>query len=176
MFVNEAWDRFAEENGGAPACLGDALLGTRWLDHIAGEEVRATHAALLARALSPSSGARGAIVQVGECNTAITSALVSTRLQPVLLHGIEPTGVAIVHETVRARPIEEVYDPVARGVESYRDGEGRLTQCSCCRRLRDPVEGGSWDLVREVVQAPPTPVVHGLCELCAELHFRCAHD
>jgi hypothetical protein len=110
------------------------------------------------------------VTHVAESNTPERAALLATRLEPVLAGGFEPVGVSIVHEVVRDRPIEEVYDLVDRPVEAYRDATGHVTQCACCRRARDPADAQRWDLVPALL-ASPVPVSHSLCELCAELHY-----
>jgi hypothetical protein len=170
LFVNEAWDRHAAENGGAPSCLGASLIGTAWLDHIRGAAVREAHAQVLERALR-GGPRRRAVTQVAESNTATRAALLKTRYAPVVAHGGDVIGVAIEHQVVRERPIEEVYGVSALPPDSYRDADGRLTQCSCCRRVRDPGEPSRWDLVAALVERPaPGEIVHVLCELCVELH------
>ncbi|GEJ58808.1 PAS domain-containing protein [Anaeromyxobacter diazotrophicus] len=168
LFVNEAWERHAAENGGGPGCFGEALIGTRWLDHIHGDEVRQRYAALLQRALDASVPRPRTVTQVSECNTPSIAALLSTRLDAVL-EGGEAVGVRVVHALVRERPIGEVYEVVYRPLAAYRDAEGRLTQCSCCRRLRDPGAPEQWDLVLEGL-ARPAPAAQALCGYCAELH------
>jgi PAS fold len=168
VFVNEAWDRHAAANGGAPRCLGASLIGTSWLDHIAGDEVKEHHARLLERALRPAARPP-AVVHVAESNTPTTAALVSTRLAPVLDRG-EPLAVSVVHSVVRERPIAEVYEVVHGSAEDYRGAGGELAQCSCCRRVRDPADASRWDLVPELLTSPPR-ATHVLCELCAELHY-----
>ena len=168
LFVNEAWDRHAMANGGAPACLGSSLIGTSWLDHIHGDEMRQLHASLLERALRARGPHPRPVIQVGESNTPTTAALLSTRLE-LVLQGGEALAVSIVHSTVRERPIAEVYDVVDRPPEAYQDARGEIVQCSCCRRVRDPAEPERWDLVPALL-AEPVRATHALCELCGELH------
>jgi hypothetical protein len=172
LFVNDAWERHATSNGGTPACLGDALIGTNWLDHIRGEEVREFHAELLARALRRPGPHPRPILQVGEVNTPTTAALTSTRLEPVMIQAGEPVAVAIHHTLVRERPIEDVYDVVDRPLEAYRDASGEIVQCSCCRRFRDPADPERWDLVPKLLTGP-APAEQKLCPLCSELHYGC---
>ncbi len=174
LFVNEAWDRRALEGGEDPSALGSALIGTSWLACIPGEEARRRHADLLERALH-ARGPRRAIVQVGEWNTPSTAALLSTRLEPVLVSGGDAIAVSVVHTIVRERPIAEVYEVVDRPAESYRVQGGPIVQCSCCGRIRDPGQLDRWDLVPALL-CPPDPVTHVICELCAELHYGPAHD
>ena len=168
--MNEAWDQHALANGGAPACLGSSLIGTSWLSHIKGAEVRRLHAEILARAFHPRGTHPRPIIQVGEANTASTAALVSTRFTPVLSQGGEPVALSIVHTVVRERPIGEVYEVVVASPEAYRDGQGQITQCSCCRRVRAHTEPARWDFVPELLSRPQT-VVLALCDLCGELHY-----
>jgi len=169
LFVNEAWDRHAAQNGGGPSCLGASLIGTRWLDHVRGDEVREGLADLLARALRDPGPRPRPLLQMGECNTPTTAALLSTRLEAVL-HGGEAVAVRILHTVVRERPISEVYDVVHRPLDSYRADDGQVTQCSCCRRMRDPVEPDRWDLVPALLTQPLVEAKQVLCGYCAELH------
>ena len=170
LFVNNAWDDHALVNGGAPGCLGTSLIGTSWIDHIRGEEVRRVYGAMLEQALAVHEPRRRPLSQVGESNTPNTAALVSTQFEPVMQGG-EAIAVGIVHSTVRVRPIAEVYEIVHRPADAYRNFEGELVMCACCRRVRDPAEPERWDLVPEILADPP-PVSYGLCDLCAELHCR----
>jgi hypothetical protein len=181
LFVNEAWDRFARENGGGERVASGSLVGTRWVDHIAGEEPRRLHRLLFERAvrrLGPGPG--GGVVQLNEANGPETARLVATHLEPVVGHGNVLTGVAVVHRTVRELPLAEVY-AVASGAESRWLGEdGHVEQCSCCRRVRRPEEPEEWDLVPGLVAEPPETVQFGYCALCLELHYAAgvgvAHD
>jgi hypothetical protein len=169
LFVNEAWDRHALANGGAPSCLGASLIGTRWLEHVRGDEVREGLADLLSRVLRKQGPRPRALLQMGECNTPTTSQLLSTRLEPVL-HDGEAVAVRILHTVVRERPIAEVYDVVHRPLDSYRAEGGLVAQCSCCRRVHDPAEPERWDLVPALLSEPLAEARQVLCGYCAELH------
>jgi hypothetical protein len=171
LFVNQAWDHFAAENGGAPGRLGSALIGTAWSDHLIGEEIRRYHAKLIDRALR-SDGTRALqVVQVSEANSPTQARLVATRFEPLMVRGGgERIGIAVVHATVRVRPIEEVYPLVAGEERQYQDEEGRVIQCSCCRRTREPASG-RWDFVPSLVEMSPQGAHWAFCELCLELHY-----
>jgi hypothetical protein len=172
LFANEAWDRFARENGGGERVAAAALVGTRWFDHIAGEEPRRLHKLLFERAarrLGPAAG--GGVVQLNEANTPALARLVATHLEPVIGPGDQLTGVAVIHRTVRELPLEEVY-PLASGEESrWRGEDGLVEQCSCCRRVRRPESPEEWDLVPGLVAEPPQQARFGYCALCMELHY-----
>jgi hypothetical protein len=169
LFVNDAWDRHALQNGGAPGCLGAALIGTSWLTHIRGEEVQRFHAALFERALRSRSPRPRPVIQVGESNTPTTAALVSSRLE-LIQQGDEPFAVSVVHTTIRERPVAEVYELVEGPPDAYRQPGGKIVQCSCCRRVRHPSDGGRWDFVPSLLAAPLV-ATQTVCELCAELHY-----
>ena len=168
LFVNEAWSR---DGAAEQVEEGRGLVGTSWLDRFDCEEVRRLHAEFLFHALKPAPGTRPRPeVHVLERNTSTSAVLVAMRMEPVLLDG-GPVAVAITHTPVRERPIDEVYPPVERGLEEYRAPDGTVTQCACCRRLRDPAEEGRWDLVQALVESPPAGAVQGLCGMCRELHY-----
>ncbi|MBK9517723.1 MAG: hypothetical protein IPO09_10285 [Anaeromyxobacter sp.] len=172
LFVNEAWDRFARDNGGGERVDSAALVGTRWFDHIAGDAPRRLHRLLFERAvrrLGPGPG--GGVVQLNEANGPELARLVATHLTPVVGTGGALTGIAVVHRVVRELPMAEVY-PVAAGHEArWHDGQGAVEQCSCCRRVRRPEEPEEWDLVPGLVTEPPERVHFGYCALCLELHY-----
>lgn len=168
LFVNDAWDRHAMANGGAPACLGASLIGTPWLAHIRGEEVRRYHAALFQRALRSRAPHPRPVLHVGESNTPTTAALVSSRFE-LVLQGGEPVAISIVHATLRALPIGEVYELVESPSHAYRHPGGEIEQCSCCRRVRAPGEPDRWDFVPALVAEPPA-ATQTVCELCSQLH------
>ncbi len=172
LFVNEAWDRFARENGGGERVASSSLVGTRWFDHISGDAPRRLHRLLFERAvrrLGPA--AHGGVVQLNESNGPETARLVATHLEPVIGPGDVLTGVAVIHRVVRELPLDEVY-PVVTGEESrWRDEHGAVEQCSCCRRVRRPEEPEEWDLVPGLVAEPPEGVRFVYCALCLELHY-----
>lgn len=172
LFVNEAWDRFARENGGGERVGAASLVGTRWFDHLSGEAPRRLHRLLFQRAarrLGPAAG--GGVVQFTEANGPATARLVATHLDPISGPGGGLTGVAVVHRLVRELPLAEVY-PVATGDQArFRGEDGAVEQCSCCRRVRRPEEPEEWDLVPGLVAVPPAGVRFDYCALCLELHY-----
>jgi len=172
LFVNEAWDRFARENGGGERVASSSLVGTRWFDHFSGEAPRRLHRLLFERAvrrLGPA--AYGGVVQVNEANGPEMARLVATHLEPVIGPGDVLTAVAVIHRVVREVPLAEVYPVVTGDEERWRGGDGLVEQCSCCRRVRRPEEPAEWDLVPGLVAEPPADVRFGYCALCLELHY-----
>lgn len=169
-FVNEAWDRFARENGGAPGALGSAVVGTPWIEHVLGDDVRAHHVALLERALA-GQGWSG-VVHLGECNSPTEARLMASRFERVLSGpGGEPVGIAAVHTMLAARPLAEAHRLVELDGSAYRHPHGMLVQCACCRRVQSPADPARWDLIPHLLESPGERVTHGLCELCVRLYY-----
>jgi hypothetical protein len=169
-FVNPAWDRFASENGGAPGALGAAVVGTAFLDHVAGHEVRAHHARLLERALA-GQGWSG-VVQLGECNSPTEARLIAARFERVLSGSVEkPVGIAAVYTILTARPLAEAYRTMEAEEAAYRGPNGLLVQCACCRRVQFAADPDRWDLLPRLIESPAEMVTHGLCDLCVQLYY-----
>ena len=171
LWVNRAWDRFAQENGGAPGALGASVVGSPFLDHICAGEVRSQHAAALARARSLIAPAPvGGVVLVGECNSDRVARLMASRFEPLRAQDGTLLGISAVYTFLREGPIGESYPPVERDPEGYRGRGGLIRQCACCRRVRDPI-ANAWDLVPSLVSSPRPDVSHGICPLCVQLHY-----
>ncbi|HVP67099.1 MAG TPA: hypothetical protein VMT17_07530 [Anaeromyxobacteraceae bacterium] len=171
LWVNQAWDRFAAANGGAPRALGAAVVGTPFLDHVAAGETRAWHAEALDRARALSAPAPvGGVVLVGECNSEGQARLMASRFEPLRTPSGELLGLSAVYTFLREVPIGESYPPVDRDPEGYRGTGGLIRQCSCCRRVRDP-RADAWDLVPSLVARVHPDASHGICPLCVELHY-----
>ncbi len=177
LFVNDAWERFGAAHGAEDRCGAGALVGTRWLDGIHGEQPRHLHAALLHRALRRDGDAPGgAVLHTSECNDANTARLVSARLTPVSMSPGTLHGVSIVHRVVRERPIAEAYGVVAGEPSRYRRADGAVDQCACCARTRRPESPEDWDFVPALVERPPAGARFVYCALCLELHCGGAID
>jgi len=171
LFVNDAWDRFAADNGGGMRSGSGGLVGTRWLDGIHGEEPRRVHAELLRRAMRREVGAAGsAVVHTTENNDPLRARLSATRLEAIASPAGALVAVAVTHRRVRERPIADVYAPVEGDGGGHRGADGTWEQCGCCRRTRRPGPGGEWDFVRTLVAVPPPATRFVYCPLCVELH------
>jgi hypothetical protein len=168
LFVNDAWERGTPPGGGERP---GEVVGTSWLDRFPSQEVRRLHAEFLFHALKPPAGTRPRPeVHIVERNTPTSAVLVAMKMEPVVLDG-GPVAVAITHTAVRERPIDEVYPVIDRATDELRGADGRVVQCACCRRVRDPREEDRWDLVPALVENPPEGSEQDLCGLCRELHY-----
>ena len=171
LFVNDAWDRFATDNGGGTRSGSGGVVGTRWLDGIHGEEPRRLHAELLHRALRrEGDGPAGAVVHTSENNDPLRARLSATRLEALASATGALMAVAVTHRRVRDRPIAEVYAPVEGDGSGHRSADGTWEQCGCCRRTRRPGPDEEWDFVRTLVAVPPPTTRFVYCPLCLELH------
>jgi len=171
LFVNDAWDRFAAENGGGSRAGSSGVVGTRWLDGIQGEDPRRVHAVLLHRAMRrEGDGPGGAVLHTSEANDDRVARLVATRLDAILSPAGALVAIAVVHRTVRELPLEEVYPPVDGGGDAHRSPDGSIEQCSCCRRTARQDGSGEWDYVRSFAAVPPRATHFVYCPLCVELH------
>jgi len=169
--VNWAWDREAQAAGGPRS---GEVLGTRWLDWIHGDELRAWHADLLARLLgSPYAPGQGGVVQTCECNTSMRYRVFTMRFSPLTTHRVrEPSGVLVITTLIAEGLIEAHYRVGVPDPARYRDAQGVLRQCSGCRRVHVPgVEPPSWEIAPALVATPVPDVSHGICELCWERYY-----
>ncbi|MGC3998239.1 MAG: hypothetical protein QM767_12455 [Anaeromyxobacter sp.] len=168
LFANDAWDRFALENGGGPSCCAAALTGSRIYDHVAGEEPRRMLRMLVERVLRQAAQAGPhRAVATSECNSPDSARLVALQLEPVMA-GTEVLGLVLVHRVVRQLPAADVY-PVVEG-RDYHGPDEAIEQCSCCRRTRRPDDPAEWDFVPALVAVTPREARFGYCPLCRELH------
>ncbi len=171
LFVNQAWDRFAHANGGDDLVSSRGLVGTSWLDQIAGEEPRRYHRLLLQRAARRLGSRHGrSVVQLNESNTPALARLVATELTPLAEPGGGLAYLAVVHRTVRERPLADVYPPVDGPADRWRGDHG-VVQCSCCRRVARPEAPAEWDLSIALLEHPAATTRFDYCPLCLELHY-----
>lgn len=149
LWVNEAWRRFARENGGDP----DAVLGS-YLDGISGP-LRATYRDVLTTAFATNE----VFEQDYECSSPDTIRWFRLRVLPLAPHGlvIEHTPIA-----------EELAPPGEAPLEArYVDADGIVHQCSNCRRVREVTAASeTWHWVPAWVAHPYPRTSHGLCTGC----------
>jgi hypothetical protein len=166
LFCNEAWDAFAERNGGAPSCLGSAVVGRTWREFVSGDPVLA----VLARVLDAAM--RGAPRTVpGQCNSPTLGREMASTYQAVRTDQGEVVAVAVVHAIVREVPIELLHRPHDPEHTRYFDRAGILHMCCSCRRVQQVADRARWDFVPGYVAAMPASASHTYCRTCFDLHF-----
>lgn len=157
LAVNEAWDRFARENGGAPGCLGAQLLGKTYFNYIDGTGPRAYYEGLWLKVLA------GAEVTVqSECSSAAVIRELRSCFTPISLGG--DRGACVVHTVVAQRPVEASETECA-DLRRFTDAGGVVRSCTSCRKVRR-ADGSGWEFVPALLEATPR-VVQVFCPACA---------
>lgn len=161
-WVNDAWARFAAENGGETV-LARYGLGTRYIDGI-----RGPLADYFARAFASvrTSGEPWEIEY--ECSSPAIFRLHRMRVLPSV-----EAGLLVEHNVVESRPHDRAAE-IPRESD-YRDDHGLLVQCSNCRRVRRVGDGWRW-IPAWVATTPAPPVSHGLCATCEGLYVARMRD
>jgi hypothetical protein len=156
LWVNEAWHRFARDNGGEPA-LGRYRS---YLDGISGP-LRDAYRQMLETAV-----ATGKVFEHDyECSSASTIRSFRMRVLPFSLHGL-----LVEHTPIASRPAPSGELPVEA---LYLDRDNQIVQCSNCRRVRRPDEVTEcWVWIPEWVTHSHPRTSHGLCTACTGYYWR----
>ncbi|HYE04358.1 MAG TPA: PAS domain-containing protein [Planctomycetota bacterium] len=155
-YTNDAWDRFAGDNGGDQSrwTIGDGLL-----EAISGPThafFEASYRAVLVGG-SPWSF-------VYECSSPERFREFRLTAYP-LPRG---RGILVVNACVMERG--HARDAATDDVSAYVDGDGIIHQCSHCRCVRHQRHVERWDWVPSLLAAK-LPISHGLCGPCLNHHY-----
>lgn len=166
-YFNQAWYRYAADNGGEPAISRDWALGRPVLDAVPPvllpfyQNVYATALALRRRPQRP-------LQFEYDCSTPQRQRRFGMSLYPL---GAD-TGLLVVNSMLVEHPresdVESLYPADPR---PYRDGRGRMHQCANCRRMRNLRQAGRWDWVPGWVQAVPPAAEFDLCPICFGYYY-----
>lgn len=172
LFCNEAWDRFAVANGGAPGALAGAVVGRLWSSCLVGTVVVQEFSTVLGRAL-----AGDALSVATECNTADVGRILMCQFQPVqAVPGAPVRGVAIIYNVIRSVPIAQLHEPHPPDDRLYIDARGLMHMCAVCRRVRrGDAPDHRWDFVPAYVEQPRKNTSHGFCGTCFGIKYGAAH-
>jgi hypothetical protein len=161
-YVNPAWHRFAEQNGGGPDFSVQWSQGASILDAMQ-EPVRR----FFERAFGECLRTRKPFAHDYECSSTDLKRLMRSEVLP--LHS--GSGLLIVHSL----RVEEPHASPLPGTETFRyhDAQGIAHQCGHCRRMRRATDEGIelWDWVPRFVSQPPAALSHGLCPICLQYYF-----
>ncbi len=157
-YMNPAWFRFAQENGGEPG------ISTRW--PLGAPVMPAISAALRSfyEIKFRTCLERGEPwVHDYECS----SAGVYRRFRQTAYPLKDGCGLLITNTLA----METVHHPVDRSPKSaakekYSDENGAISQCAHCRRVMDPAGLDRWDWVPAWVERLPSEVAFVLCGDC----------
>lgn len=161
-YTNAGWTRFAVANG----CPGLASIQQhRWnILEVTDEPLRPFYQAAFSRVLAGGEP----WTHVYECSSANVF-----RAFVMRVHALpEGSGLMFTNGVLVERPHTPT-GQVARPQdgESYISGDGLITQCSHCRRVRRVDSKGAWDWVPAWVEALPYNVSHSLCPPCLHYHY-----
>jgi hypothetical protein len=155
QYVNQAWRRFARENG-APELGGrwnSAEPITRYFD----EPLRELLAARFTRVLTRNEPWSYQY----DCSSPEVYRKLNMRVAPTA----PCDGLIVVHSRVvdvAPGATESALDNLAR---IYTDARGLIVQCSGCQRVCHPAES-SWDWAPGLVTDEQENVSHGICPTC----------
>ena len=154
LWVNPAWDRFARENGASERLDG---YGS-YLDGIS-PPLREVYRRVFDRALRT-----GEVFEHDyECSSPDTLRRFHLRVLP-----IETRGLILEHSLIAESPHPGTAEAPIEA--RFLDENGRILQCSNCRRVRIPVSY-AWAWVPAwVAQAPPM-MTHGICPSCIGFYW-----
>lgn len=161
-YYNDAWERFALENGGGKV-FAEWDIGCQVMDAVPKflHRFYAKH--------------WGEVLRGGkmwsydyECSSGKLY-----RKYRMTVHAITGrVGLLVVNSPI----IEELHrrhvPAVTRArVESYRSENGYFVQCCSCRRTRRPGNGAYWDWIPQLVDRMPKNTTHGLCLTCLAVYY-----
>jgi hypothetical protein len=156
-FLNGAWRRFAEQNGGAEV-LRRWPIGSDLLRGITGP-LRDYYA----RAFAQVREEQKPWEQSYDCYTPTQHSQFHLRVLP-----LDQRGMLLIHSSRLDAPMPIENEP-ASGTKSllseYVGASGLIRQCSNCRRSQR-AQVDRWDWVRAFVEDPPPNVTHGICPVC----------
>ncbi len=113
LYVNDGWDRFARENGGAPGALGEHLLGKRYAAYVGGREPRSFFEGLWLRVVGGQP-----VSYRAECDSDVARRTIFTSFTPVRLGA--SFGALVVHQVEVTQPAPSMHGmPDARGEASW---------------------------------------------------------
>lgn len=146
------------------------LVGRSYLEVARGEMGRRlgeAFAVLARRGPGPAS-----IWLHSECNTSTQVQKLTTRLTSLWLSGSssEPSGYLVQHSVRVEGPLAARYQLTEADPEGYRDFQGLIVQCSCCRRVAEPMTG-RWVMNLALLEHAVPGISHGLCALCLETYY-----
>lgn len=157
-YVNPAWVRFAEQNGGSSR-------PDRWGLGVSIETaITGPLRALYVHHYRSAALAGVAWEHTYECPSPVLDRVYRLRLVP-----LERGGAVALHDLVHQAPRNPASEEPAEGGR-YVDGDDIVTQCGHCRRVLR-VDRWRWDFVPRYLSKPWPRTSHGLCDSCAALYF-----
>lgn len=162
VYCNEAWDRFAAENGGR-GLERERQFGQPVMDVIP-QPLRRFFKEGYEKVLF----GRETWEFTYECSSARVYRTFRAMVYPAPL-GEE---LVVVNSLSVARPHQDRdRKPFVVDERLYVDPNGIVTVCCHCRRTCRASERSVWDWVPSYLAQPPQQVSHGICEVCRNLFY-----
>lgn len=161
-YVNPAWFRFAEENGGEPDISTRWSLGASFLD------------AFPSVVVSYYETSCRSCLETGERweHRYECSSRHLYRQFHQIVYPLDGSGLLVVNSLVVEQPHDEAERPPQNPDESvYRDEDGLLNQCAHCRRVQNVRSEQRWDWVPEWVEKFPEKTSHSFCPTCLGYYY-----
>ncbi len=163
VYCNEAWDKFAVENGGR------GLERQQQRGRSVMDAVPALLKQLFEGRYRKVLSSRQAWEHCYECS----SPTVYRSFRMVSYPDPEGEGVVVVNSIAAEWPHEgEDRKVCAPDGMVYGDDHGTITMCCHCRRTRRVGPGAVWDWVPNYLEEPPKLISHGVCAVCTTAYGR----
>jgi len=160
IYCNQAWDRFAAENGGGDLSRQRAL-GLSVID-ITPPPLKEFFEKAYRNALST-----GQIWQ--HCYDCSSPALFRKYKMHVYPNR-ESLQLAVVHSLIVETPHSAAErDTRTPSEEIYVGQDGIVTICCECRRTCRTGQASVWDWVPAYIETPPERISHGICDVCLNM-------
>lgn len=163
VHCNEAWDRFAAENG------GKGLERERQVGRCVMDVVPAPLKRYCDEGYEKVLSTGRAWEHHYECSSASLIREMGMEVHQVPTEG----GGMVVVTSIRMERLraDESGAADAAGGIMYADGDGITTMCCHCRKTKRVNQSAIWDWVPAHVEDPPVLISHGLCSICMRLHY-----
>ncbi len=162
VYCNEAWNRFAAENGGR-GLERDSQVGRSLMDVIP-LPLKQFFEENYRKALSKR--------EIWSHSYECSSPTVYRAFRMVSYPDPEGDGVVVVNSITVERPHEDQDRKVCspNGM-LYEDEQGIVTMCCHCRRTCRVGQTAVWDWVPIYLEEPPELISHGICAVCMNLIY-----
>ena len=155
---NHAWINFAKNNDGR-IILAKYSIGSRIVDSTSGP-LRSFIISAYKKALYENKPFEHNF----ECSSANQYRLFRQTAYPL----IDSKGLVISNHIVEECPHPEQAQAFR---QQFINGQGFVTQCANCRRIRDPKNYHSWLWVPSLVENPFPNTSHGICPQCYDHYY-----
>lgn len=159
LYVNDAWRRFAHDNG-AP------LLAEQWRS--LGCVVSCVTPALqdfFAVRLGAALSRKRAWSHTYECSSPATYRRFHMRAEA----GPRQEGLVVVHSLVAEHGLPDRAPAQRCLIEQFTDARGLIVRCAACGRTRRPGEVDVWEWAPSLAREPNTST--GICASCSEREY-----